>query len=118
MENTLVIARAGTLEHLDDYFEKAKDSDGDVGNWCRLVEIDFRQPQAACSSSSVPIAVLGGKHGSLRFYRFVGVAPEVCEQSEVDLRTQRSGGQGARRRAKKGITMIYKIRTELEQGLL
>ena len=46
MENSLVIARAGTLKHLDDYFEKAKSSDK-VGNWHRLGEIDFRQPQDA-----------------------------------------------------------------------
>ena len=101
MENTLVIARAGTLEHLDDYFEKAKDSDGDVGNWCRLGEIDFRQPQGtACSSSTLPISVSAAAAISALVVRFVGVAPEA-----------------ARRRAKKGITMIYKIRTELEQGI-
>ena len=44
MENPHVIARAGTLEHLDDYFEKAK-HENQVGNWHRLGEIDFRQPQ-------------------------------------------------------------------------
>ena len=103
MENTLVIARAGTLEHLDDYFEKAKDSDGDVGNWCRLVEIDFRQPQDRLLFVLGTNCGIGGKHGSLYdFGSFVGVAPEVCEQSEVDLRTQRSGSdKGARRREKR-----------------
>ena len=56
MENPLVIARAGTLKHLDDYFEKAKSSDK-VGNWHRFGEIDFRQPQGACSSSTIPVSV-------------------------------------------------------------
>ena len=46
MENPLVIARAGTLEHIEAYFEKAKHTDGTVGNWHRFGEIDFRQPQA------------------------------------------------------------------------
>ena len=92
MENPLVIARAGTLKHLDDYFEKSKSSDK-VGNWYRLGEIDFRQPQAACSSSTIPVTVSAAAAVSAVVVRFVGVAPEVCEQSEVDLRTQRSGGQ-------------------------
>ena len=75
MENTLVIARAGTLEHLDDYFDKAKSSDK-VGNWCRLGEIDFRQPQGR-------LLFVYGTHGGLGGYlnlsngRFVGVAPEA-----------------------------------------
>ena len=55
MENPLVIARAGTLEHIEAYFEKAKHTDGTVGNWHRFGEIDFQQPQAACSSSAIPL---------------------------------------------------------------
>ena len=56
MENPLVIARAGTLEHIEAYFEKAKHTDGTVGNWHRFGEIDFQQLQDACSSSAMPVA--------------------------------------------------------------
>ena len=56
MENPLVIARAGTLEHIEAYFEKAKHKNGTLGNWHRFGEIDFRQLQAACSSS-MPVAI-------------------------------------------------------------
>ena len=46
MNNELVIARVGTLEHLDAYFEKARHSSNhNLGNWHRLGEIDFTQPQ-------------------------------------------------------------------------
>ncbi|MDI6738606.1 MAG: hypothetical protein QME12_08935, partial [Nanoarchaeota archaeon] len=77
MENPLVIARAGTLEHLDDYFEKAKKSDSTVGNWHRLGEIDFQQPQGRLLFID---SALNGLYGDNYLYnsgRFIGVAPEA-----------------------------------------
>ncbi len=45
MKNPLVLARAGTLEYLEAYFDKAKYSKGKVGNWHRFAEIDPSTPQ-------------------------------------------------------------------------
>ncbi|MFH1065415.1 MAG: hypothetical protein V1734_02840 [Nanoarchaeota archaeon] len=75
MENPLVIARAGTLEHLDNYFDKAK-HDNKVGNWHRLGEIDFRQPQGRLLFVNYTDSGLGGSY-LLNDGRFVGVAPEA-----------------------------------------
>ncbi|MBU2637590.1 MAG: hypothetical protein KJ955_01325, partial [Nanoarchaeota archaeon] len=86
----LVIARAGTLEHLDGYFDKAKSSDK-VGNWHRLGEINFRQPQGRLLFVYLTYYGLSGDDYLYYDGRFVGVAPEVCERSEVDLGTKRSG---------------------------
>ena len=45
MNNELVIARVGTLEYLDAYFEKAQHpSNHTLGNWHQFGEIDFHQP--------------------------------------------------------------------------
>ena len=75
MENPLVIARAGTLEHIEAYFKKAKSSDK-VGNWHRFGEIDFRQPQDRLLFVSITDGGIDGYDldgdGS-----FVGVAPEA-----------------------------------------
>jgi len=73
MDNELVIARAGTLEYLDAYFEEAKKSDGTVGNWHRLGEIDFSQPQGRVLFLSTDCDGLYG--GDLGSGRFVGVSP-------------------------------------------
>ena len=81
MNNDLVIARAGTLEYLDEYFEKAKGNSGDakdkVGSWHRFAEIDPQQPQGR-------VLFLDGNYDGLYGYdnlyydgRFVGVAPEA-----------------------------------------
>ncbi len=51
MGNELVIARAGTLDHLENYFEKAKggtgsgDAENKVGSWHRFGEITPTVPQ-------------------------------------------------------------------------
>ncbi len=45
MENPLVLARAGTLDYLEEYFNKAKVVDETVGNRHRLKEIDPQVPQ-------------------------------------------------------------------------
>ena len=45
MSNILVHARAGTLAHLETYFDKAKDRDRDVGNHHSLAEMDPQIPQ-------------------------------------------------------------------------
>lgn len=44
LSNNLVLARAGTPEFLEMYFEKARGDKG-VGNWHRLGQISFHQPQ-------------------------------------------------------------------------
>ena len=77
MENPLVIARAGTLEHLDDYFEKAKHKNGTLGNWHRFGEIDFQQPQGRLLF--VDLAGLYFAATGDLYYdpSFVGVAPEA-----------------------------------------
>lgn len=45
MKNQVVIARAGGLEHLDTYFEKAKGANGEVANCHPFKDIDSSQPQ-------------------------------------------------------------------------
>ncbi|MBU2637727.1 MAG: hypothetical protein KJ955_02040 [Nanoarchaeota archaeon] len=76
MENPLVIARAGTLEHIEAYFEKAKSSDK-VGNWHRFGEIDFQQPQGRLLFVSNTYNGLYGYNILYNLGRFVGVAPEA-----------------------------------------
>jgi len=79
MNNELVLARAGTLEYLDRYFEKVKNrSDDTVGNHHRFNEIDFNQPQGRALFLSDGIGGLCGR-GNLSYNgRFVVVvAPEA-----------------------------------------
>ena len=77
MENHLVIARAGTLEHLDAYFEKAKHStENNVGCYHRFNEVDPAQSQGRLLFLYSSCGGLGG--GGLGYYgRFVGVAPKA-----------------------------------------
>jgi hypothetical protein len=75
MDNELVIARAGTLEYLDAYFEEAKKSDGTVGNWHRLGEIDFSQPQGRVLFLGGSCGGLGGDYNLSSDGRFFGVSP-------------------------------------------
>lgn len=79
MGNELVIARAGTLEYLDAYFEKAKHtSNNNVGNWHRFGEIDFHQPQGrVLFLGDGDSSGLDGYNGLYVIGRFVGVAPEA-----------------------------------------
>jgi len=77
MNNELVIARAGTLEYLDNYFEKAKRSEGKVGNWHRLNEIDYHQAQGRVLFLNINYNGLSGYINLNYDGRFVGVAPEA-----------------------------------------
>jgi len=76
MENPLVLARAGTLEYLEKYFDKAKDSDG-VGCWHRFNQIDINQPQGRVLFVSYDYGGLLGYDNLNYDGRFVGVAPEA-----------------------------------------
>jgi len=75
MENPLVIARAGMLDHLDDYFEKAKSSEK-VGNYHRFAEIDPTIPQGRVLFVDINYGGLIGDDLNISG-RFVGVAPKA-----------------------------------------
>ena len=78
MSNELVIARAGTLEHLDKYFEKAQHSSNhDLANLHRFGEIDFRQPQGRVLFVNGNYIGLNGDNDLYNNGRFVMVAPEA-----------------------------------------
>ena len=77
MASPLVISRAGTLEYLSAYFNKAKADDGTVGCWHRLNEIDFHQPQGRLLFLYAGYDGLDGDYGLDDDGRFVGVAPEA-----------------------------------------
>ncbi|MFC1774954.1 hypothetical protein ACFLZN_01415 [Nanoarchaeota archaeon] len=74
--NELVIARAGTLDYLDEYFEKAQ-SGNTVGNWHRFTEIDPNQPQGRLLFLDGSNYGLDGDDNLDNDGRFVGVAPEA-----------------------------------------
>jgi len=76
MENPLVIARAGGLEHLDAYFEKAKRSENKVGSWHPFSGRDASVPQGRVLFL---INDCGGLVGGILSGDglFVGVAPEA-----------------------------------------
>ncbi len=78
MGNPLVHVRVGTLEHLEAYFNKAKDNDGEVRNSHLFNNIDYNNQQQG------RLLFLGGSHYGLYGGnyldgngRFVGVAPEA-----------------------------------------
>ena len=79
MNNELVIARVGTLEYLDAYFEKAQHpSNHTLGNWHQFGEIDFHQPQGRLLFLDNYYDGLGGGSSLDNIGRFVGVgAPEA-----------------------------------------
>lgn len=77
MDNPLVIARAGTLEYLETYFDKAKDSNKNVGCWHRFKEIDPKQPQGRLLFLGSSYYGLNGNYYLDYYGRFVGVAPEA-----------------------------------------
>ena len=78
VENPLVLARVGTKEHLDSYFEKAKHSSQNyVHNWHRFAEIDPQQPQGRVLFLYDSCSGLSGDSGLNNDGRFVGVAPEA-----------------------------------------
>ena len=66
-----------TLDHLEAYFDKAKDSDGDVGNHHRFGEIDPSQPQGRVLFLFDDYYHLIGSGDLDDGGRFVGVAPEA-----------------------------------------
>jgi len=76
MNNELVLARAGTVEYLDRYFEKVKDYEM-VGNHHQFNEIDFSQPQGRALLLSTSYDGLLGFGGLNKNGRFVVVAPEA-----------------------------------------
>ncbi|MAG52588.1 MAG: hypothetical protein CMH62_01360 [Nanoarchaeota archaeon] len=82
MKNPLVHARVGTLEHLEPYFDKAKDSEGDVGNYHRLQEIDPNQQQGRLLFLNYDCGGLNGNDDLDFDGRFVGVAPEARSARE------------------------------------
>ena len=78
MVNPLVHARAGTLEYLDEYFEKAKrDLDDKLRNSHPFNSIDPAQPQGRVLFLSYFSSGLGGGNDLYNDGRFVGVAPEA-----------------------------------------
>jgi hypothetical protein len=77
VENPLVVARFGGMDNIEKYFDLAKDSDQEVGNWHRFTEIDPTQAQGRVLYLNVNDNGLSG-NGNLDINgRFVGVAPEV-----------------------------------------
>ena len=77
MENPLVLARAGTLEHLDNYFEKAKGDEEKVANWHSFASINSSQPQGRLLFLDYLHGGLYGSGNLGNYGRFVGVAPEA-----------------------------------------
>jgi len=77
MNNELVIARAGTLEYLESYFEKAKNPiENTVGNWHRFNEIDFNQPRGCMILVNDNFNGLVGSSDLYHYGRFIGVRAE------------------------------------------
>ncbi len=77
LENPLVIARAGTLEHLESYYEKAKSSEGNLANYHPFKRINPTQSQGRLLFLSSDYDGLYGNNSLLNSGRFVGVAPEA-----------------------------------------
>jgi len=78
MENPLVIARAGGVEHLDAFFEKAKDTNDDtLGNHHPFAGRDASQPQGRVLFLGNNCYGLDGNFNLNNDGRFVGVAPEA-----------------------------------------
>lgn len=77
LENPVVLARAGTPEYLEQYYEKAKDGKGDIGNWHRFADIDPSVAQGRLLFLSINRGGLVGYNNLGYIGRFVGVAPEA-----------------------------------------
>ena len=77
LENPLVLARAGTLEHLEKFYEKSKHTDGDLGNYHPFKGRDPQQPQGRVLFVSNNYDGLSGFSILDISGRFVGVAPEA-----------------------------------------
>ncbi|MFA6073160.1 MAG: hypothetical protein WC758_03540 [Candidatus Woesearchaeota archaeon] len=76
LENPLVLARAGTVEYLEKYYDLAHDEDG-VGCWHRFDEIDPTVPQGRLLYLVNSYVGLDGNNDLRHDGRFVGVAPEA-----------------------------------------
>ena len=72
--NPLALARTGDLTNLEKYFDLAKDSDGDVGNWHPFSGRDPTQPQGRVLFLSSNYDGLDGSSGLNNDGRFVGVS--------------------------------------------
>jgi len=77
LKNPLVLARSGVNIALSTYFDKAKNTDGKVGNHHRLAEIDPQQPQGRVLFVYDNYNGLIGNNNLYINGRFVGVAPEA-----------------------------------------
>ncbi|MBL7100845.1 MAG: hypothetical protein ISS23_02735 [Nanoarchaeota archaeon] len=77
IQNPLVIARAGGIENLEAYFDKAKDSDGEVGNHHPFKNRDASVPQGRVLFLNSNYNGLCGSNNLDSDGRFVGVAPEA-----------------------------------------
>jgi hypothetical protein len=78
MENQLVWARIGTLDHSESYFDKAQHTTNhNVGNWHRFAEIDPAVAQGRVLFVDDDYCGLSGYDSLSHDGRFVGVAPEA-----------------------------------------
>ena len=77
MENPLVWARAGTLDYLDAYFEKAEGSNKELGNHHFLGKIDVQQPLGRVLWLDFSSYGLDGLSNLISNGRWFGVAPEA-----------------------------------------
>ena len=76
MANPLAIIRSGDMENLEAYFDKAKDSDEEVGNHHPFSGRDASQPQGRVLFLDYDGGLIGDDSLD-RYGRFVGVAPEA-----------------------------------------
>lgn len=74
MSNPLVLARLGTLDHAEPYFDKAKNSDDKVGSYHLFGSIDHRQAQGRVLFLYNNYDGLGGDFDLGNLGRFVGVS--------------------------------------------
>ena len=79
LKNELVIARAGTLDYLEKYFDNIQ-SENTVGNWHRFNEIDPKQAQGRVLFVTNNNNGLSGNFDLNYYARFVGVAPEAQDK--------------------------------------
>src|SRR3989344_7187897 len=71
--NDLVLARAGTIDYLNNYFENIKHNDGTVGCWHRFTKIDLRVAQGRVLFVNFNGGGLDGSNSLNDDARFVGV---------------------------------------------
>ena len=78
LKNPLVLARAASsLDHLENYYEKAKASDNNLGNWHPFKNRDASVPRGRVFFVNSTYNGLYGNSSLNDNGRFVGVAPEV-----------------------------------------